>query len=200
MAHSGKSVLVTGGCGGLGKAIVDSFMAQGANVVVVDYNEDLVSKFKSEVAPADADRVLVLTKDVTSEEALDSIFQEAADKFGALDYVVNNAGIMDRVDPAGELDKAIWDRVIAVNLTAPTMITKRAVNQMMAKQVKGAAIVNISSIAGFKGFCAGRSLVWSLVLFQSADLFRDCVHGIETWLARPYQEHRDLLPEQRYPL
>ena len=62
--------------------------------------------------------------------------------------------MMDRFDPAGELERSMWDRVIALNLTAPTMVTKRAVNSMLKREVKG-SIVNIASIAGFRGFTSG---------------------------------------------
>lgn len=150
---SGKTAtaLVTGGCGGLGRAISEAFLSQGTNVVAIDISDDMISKFNSEVASAHGDRVLVLKKDVTVETDLDSLFQEAADRFKQIDYVVNNAAIMDRFDPAGDLDLELWNRVIAVNLTAPTMITKRAVNHWTSNSTSG-AIVNISSIAGFKGF------------------------------------------------
>ena len=64
--------------------------------------------------------------------------------------------MMDKFDPAGELEKGWWDRVIALNLTAPTMMTKRAVNMMLKAEKKG-SIVNIASIAGFRGFTSGMS-------------------------------------------
>ncbi|KAI7634834.1 hypothetical protein KC319_g15608, partial [Hortaea werneckii] len=86
--------------------------------------------------------------------ALDELFQQAENKFGRLDYVVNNAGIMDKFDPAGEMDRSMWDRVIAINLTAPAMVTKRAVNMFLKHETPG-AIVNIASIAGTRGYASG---------------------------------------------
>jgi len=59
-----------------------------------------------------------------------------------------------RFDPAGDLDKSLWDRVIAINLTAPAMVTKQAVNLFLKHDVKG-AIVNIASVAGAHGFISG---------------------------------------------
>lgn len=61
---------------------------------------------------------------------------------------------MDQFTPAGEIERAQWDRVIAVNITAPAMITKRAVNGFL-KAEKNGCIVNIASVASFKGFAAG---------------------------------------------
>lgn len=61
---------------------------------------------------------------------------------------------MDRFDPAGDVERSAWDRVISVNLTAPTMITQRAVKMFLKNDTKG-VIVNIASIAGFRGFANG---------------------------------------------
>ncbi|KAK5123428.1 hypothetical protein LTR85_002860 [Meristemomyces frigidus] len=152
--HIGKTALVTGACGGLGRAIAERFLQQGANVVVCDINEQLIADFNEKVAAAYPECVLTLKVDVTSDEALDDMFSQAEKMFGHLDYVVNNCGIMDRFDPAGDTDRALWDRVIAINLTAPAMVTKRAVNGMLKHGTKG-AIVNIASIAGARGFASG---------------------------------------------
>ncbi len=64
-------------------------------------------------------RTLVIQTDITQDSAIDELFTKAEEKFQHLDFVVNNAGVMDRFDPAGELDRKMWDRVIAINLTAP---------------------------------------------------------------------------------
>lgn len=61
---------------------------------------------------------------------------------------------MDKFDPAGDMERNAWDRVIALNLTAPAMIIKRAVNLMIKTETKG-ALVNIASIAGTRGFTNG---------------------------------------------
>lgn len=61
---------------------------------------------------------------------------------------------MDRMDPAGDVDRKLWDRVIAINLTAPAMVSKQAVNMFLKHDTKG-VIVNIASVAGTRGFAAG---------------------------------------------
>jgi len=90
---------------------------------------------------------------VTREEV-----NEAIKKFGQVDILVNNAGIMDRLDPAGDLDKRLWDKVIAVNLTGPYILTKLAVNHFLERSKTGGdrgAILNIGSVATVKGAAAG---------------------------------------------
>ncbi|OTA36605.1 hypothetical protein BTJ68_02876 [Hortaea werneckii EXF-2000] len=160
--HKGKTALITGACGGLGREIAQTFLHLGANVVVCDVNDQLISDFNEKVASAYPECVLTVKCDVTDEAALDELFQQAETEFGRLDYVVNNAvcangwtkGIMDKFDPAGEMDRSMWDRVIAINLTAPAMVTKRAVNMFLKHETPG-AIVNIASIAGTRGYASG---------------------------------------------
>lgn len=124
--------------------------------MVCDRNKQLVADFKEHFSAAYPECTLALELDITSDAALDDMFKQAEEMFGHLDYVVNNAGIMDKFDPVGDLERDAWDRTIAINLTAPTMVTKRAVNMMLKHETKG-AIVNIASIAGVRGFASGRS-------------------------------------------
>nr|POE65722.1 dihydroanticapsin 7-dehydrogenase [Quercus suber] len=154
VAHERKTALISGACGGLGRAIAEHFLQESVDVVVCDVNKELIADFKTKVSSAYPDRTLVIEADITSEAALDDLFAQALTVFGGLDYVVNSAGILDHLDPAGDVDKAVWDRVIAVNLTAPMMITQRAVKAWLSAGRKG-VIVNISSLAGVRGFTAG---------------------------------------------
>ncbi|EME89600.1 uncharacterized protein MYCFIDRAFT_111738, partial [Pseudocercospora fijiensis CIRAD86] len=148
--HQGKTVLVTGAGGGLGRVIAEKFVDLGANVVVCDINKELLADWKAKVESGNSERVLSLETDITSETALDDLFEQAEKRFGHFDYIVNSAGF----DPAGTMDRATWDRCIAINLTAPMSITKRGVNSMLKAQVKG-SIVNIASVASFRGFANG---------------------------------------------
>ncbi|KXT16867.1 hypothetical protein AC579_6804 [Pseudocercospora musae] len=152
--HRGKTVLVTGAGGGLGRVIAEKFVQLGANVVVCDINKDLLVDWRERVESANSERVLSIETDITSETALDDLFEHAEKRFGHFDYIINSAGVIDKFDPAGTMDRSTWDKVIAVNLTAPMSITKRGVNSMLKAQVKG-SIVNIASVAAFKGFANG---------------------------------------------
>ncbi len=222
--HKQKTALITGAAGGLGvytasdrvstssvhnpeaygylgRAIAEQFLLEGANVVVCDINQELIADFKDKVSAAYPECTLVLKTDITDEAALDSMFEEAEKTFGKIDYVVNSAGMMDRFDPAGELERAMWDRVIALNLTAPTMVTKRAVNLMLKHEAKG-SIVNIASVAAFRGFCSGAAYTVSKhgLMVDSSCVEMPCQMTDRRLSSGSDEEHRSLLRTERHPL
>ncbi|KAG2026683.1 hypothetical protein GB937_001469 [Aspergillus fischeri] len=150
---AGKTCLVTGGAGGLGKAIASTFLAAGANVVICDVNEDRLQQTSAELG--ETGRLKTVKADITSASAVQALFDEIIADFGKLDILVNNAGIMDRFDPVGDLDEALWDKVIGVNLTAPFLLSKLAVRNMFAQPTPDGCIINIVSVAGKAGWAAG---------------------------------------------
>jgi NAD(P)-dependent dehydrogenase (short-subunit alcohol dehydrogenase family) len=111
----GTTVLVTGGAGGLGKAIANAYLDAGANVAVCDIHDGRLAATKSEFEPTG--RFLALKTDITEEPAVDSLVAEVVSKFGRLDILVNNAGMTDSFHGVGELTKEKWDRVLGLNLT-----------------------------------------------------------------------------------
>ncbi|RAL14303.1 SDR family NAD(P)-dependent oxidoreductase [Aspergillus homomorphus CBS 101889] len=152
----GKTCLVTGGAGGLGKTLATRYLQAGANVVICDINEDRLDQTAKELAAGGhADRLLTVKADITSACDAQTLFKGIVNRFQKLDILINNAGIMDRFDPVGELDETLWNRVIAVNLTAPYLLSKLAVQNMLARDVVDGRIVNIVSLAGKAGFAAG---------------------------------------------
>ncbi len=84
---------------------------------------------------------------------MDRVTATAVERFGGVDVLVNNAGIMDRMSALGETDDAEWERVIRVNLTAPFLLTRAALPHMLA--AGGGAIVFTASEAGLRGSAAG---------------------------------------------
>lgn len=167
---SGKSCLVTGGAGGLGKAIATAFLEAGAHVIIVDVHEERVRQTEADLAATGSGSLTAVTADITSQEAMDKLFSDMAAKFPKLDILVNNAGIMDRFEPVGDLDLALWERVLAINLTAPARLSKLAVASMLpgaggpqgqdeaARPARPAAaghIINIASGAAKAGWLAG---------------------------------------------
>lgn len=151
-----KIALITGACGGLGRAIAEAFLLAGANVIVCDINADLIADFKEKVSAAYPECTLVLQADITKDETIDEMFAKGEEMFGGVDVVVNSAGRVDRFDAVAELERGVWDKVIALNLTAPAMVSGRAIKRWLEEGRKG-CIVNIASIAGFRGFSCGRS-------------------------------------------
>lgn len=120
MSFKCKTALVTGGCGGLGSAIAEAFLGEGANDVVCDINKSLIAEFNDQVAASNGDHTLALESDQTDDAAQDDLLKTAIERFGQIDFVVNSAGVIGDFSPAGELSRAMWDKVIAVNVRHPT--------------------------------------------------------------------------------
>lgn len=99
MALKQKNALITGACGGLGRAIAGEILLEGGNVVVCDVRKDLVDDFKEKMSAAYPECTLALECDITKDTELDEMFKEAEKMFGHLDVVVNCAGVMDKFDP-----------------------------------------------------------------------------------------------------
>lgn len=99
MRLSGKVAIVTGAASGMGKAIAELYAKEGARVVVSDMNLDGAQA----VVEGISGEAFAIQTDVTSEEALQQLFDETVKTFGQVDILVNNAGIMDGMEPVGEI-------------------------------------------------------------------------------------------------
>lgn len=154
-----RTVIVTGAGGGLGKEVAAAALNAGANVVAVDMNRDLLDACDVELQ--DGGRLLSLHADVASEEKTQHVFSEAIDRFGHVDALVNNAGIMDRFAAVGDLDMELFDRVMAINVRAPAFLSNLAVQHFLEKKGEegrsAGNIVNIGSQSSFRGGAAGKS-------------------------------------------
>ncbi|KAI1344237.1 short chain dehydrogenase [Xylariaceae sp. FL0016] len=150
----GKSVVVTGAAGGLGRAIATAFLEAGANVAVCDVNEERLQQTRLEW-DSFSTRALVSKVDVTKSEEVQGFVQGVVAKFGRIDMLVNNAGVMDAFDPVGTTAESMWDRVISINLTGTFHCTKAAVNAMEAQSPPGGVVISIGSVASYRGVNAG---------------------------------------------
>jgi len=137
----GKVVIVTGAASGIGLATAKRFGQEGARVVIADLNQDKAQAASSEVLAAGAPDVLALACDVSQEAQVISAVQATLDKFGGLDVVVNNAGLMI-FKPLEQHTEDDWLRILRVDLLGAFFFTKQAFLHMKA----GGAIVNVSSI------------------------------------------------------
>ncbi|KAL1624334.1 hypothetical protein SLS56_007873 [Neofusicoccum ribis] len=155
MDFSGKIVLVTGAAGGLGKAIATAFLDAGASVSVCDINKDRLAEVEKEFAGPFDGKFLATVADITNETSVNDFFNKTIERFGRLDVLVNNAGVADKFDPVGDVERSLWDRVMAINLTAPFLFCKLAVNQFQKQEPAGGIIVNIASVASLKCGIAG---------------------------------------------
>lgn len=148
----GTTVLVTGGGGGLGKAIAKAYLDAGANVAICDINDERLGSARAELNQTG--RFLAARVDITDEAAIQHLVDEILVKFGRLDVLVNNAGVMDRFDPVAELDQEVWARLLNINLTGSFLCAKAAVNAFL-KQGDGGLIIQIGSNASYTGHKSG---------------------------------------------
>lgn len=142
---NGKRVVVTAGAQGIGLAITEAFVAAGATVHICDVNDDFLADAKKKFPGVSQSHT-----DVSKEDQVDAMFAELTARWGALDVLVNNAGIAGPTAPVEDTGLADWEQTIAVNLTGPFLCTRRAVP--LLKAAGGGSIVNLSSIAGRLGF------------------------------------------------
>ena len=148
-----KTIIVTGAAGGLGKAIAIAALEAGANVVAVDINERLLTECTAELTPKGP--FLSVLADVTSESDAQSLFTQTVEKFGGVDGLVNNAGVMDTFKPVGDVDMEEFDRVMSINVKGPTILSKLAINYFLKKETPSGNIINIGSQSSFRGGVAG---------------------------------------------
>lgn len=139
---SNKVVIVTGAAHGIGRAIARRFAEEGAQVVVNDVNPAGVEAVVQEIA-ADGGKALAGVADVSNKGAVDALFDMVLERFGTVDVLVNNAGLIDVERHFLEGDEVWWDRVLAVNLKGVFLCSLRAAH-VMARKRRG-VILNMSS-------------------------------------------------------
>jgi len=142
-ALNGKVALVTGASSGIGEATARALAADGAHVAIAARRNDRLAALRDELESAGA-QVLTLELDVTNEGAARAAVQSTVDKFGALDIVVNNAGVM-LLGPVENADTTDWTRMINTNVLGLMYLTHAALPHLLASQ---GTVVQISSVAG----------------------------------------------------
>lgn len=144
----GKTSIITGGAGGLGRAMVAAYAAAGANVVVASRNQE---KIEAEAAGIrdKGQSAIAIAADITDSEQVEHLISKTVETFGALDVMVNNAGRWGRSHLAEETPLEEWRIVVDQNLTGVFIPCMAAGKQMIRQQF--GKIINISSTAGSKG-------------------------------------------------
>ncbi len=143
----GKSIIVTGGAKGIGRACCESLAREGAQIVLADIDEKLGLQATEEIQK-NGNNALFFRHDVTSESSWDELTACATVEFGGVDVLVNNAGIL-LMKPLTETTLEEWNNVLNVNVTG-TFLGTRAVFQTMRNK-GGGSIINLSSIYGLVG-------------------------------------------------
>jgi NAD(P)-dependent dehydrogenase (short-subunit alcohol dehydrogenase family) len=147
MSIQGRIAIITGAGRGIGRATALRFAREGARVVLFSRSPAHLDETATEIARAGFP-VLTIAGDVSSEEDVHALFQQAMQAHGRVDILVNCAGIVAS-QPFLEMDASTWDRVIAVNLRGTFLCCHEAF-RIMAAQHSG-VIVNLSSLSGIKG-------------------------------------------------
>ena len=144
-----KTVLVTGGSRGIGKAIVYAFAKEGYNVIL-NYNNSFQSAKEIVEDLSNCDGVVEMFKaDISNRDEVNSMMEYAVKEFGKIDVLVNNAGICN-VKLFTEMTEQDWDNIMQVNLKGVFNVTQAALRYSMIKEKDG-SIINISSIDGISG-------------------------------------------------
>ncbi|WP_417455529.1 SDR family oxidoreductase [Kiloniella sp.] len=146
----GYRVLITAGGAGLGRAMAEAFLCEGADVHICDIDQEALDSFCFE---GRSEKIGTLTKsllDVTDEQGVKSLFDDLKANFNGLDVLVNNVGTAGQTGELENLDYGAWQKCISVNIDSQFLFSREAIPVM--KKQKSGAIFNLSSTGGLFGF------------------------------------------------
>jgi len=156
MTLKSRMAVVTGAGSGIGRAVAQLLAARGAAIAALDLDEASARDTAKLIADAGG-RAAAYRADVRKANELDAAVSAAVRELGALDIMVNNAGILDGYFDVDELDEEVWRRVLDIDLTGVFLGCKRALREMLPR---GAGrIVNMASVAGLNGTGGGAAYV-----------------------------------------
>ena len=142
----GKVAVITGGAGGIGKEAGRMFVAEGADVLLVDVDEQALKSACDEIG---SNKVSYCVADVTSAEDNQTMIQTAEERYGGVDILLANAGVEGDVTSIVDYDEARFDQVMAVNVKGPFLGLKAAIPAIEKRG--GGSIIITSSVAGING-------------------------------------------------
>ena len=186
MDFTGKRVVVTGAAGIFGSWIAAAFARAGAVLCLSDLRRERLEPLVARLG-ADPARTLLHGTDLRDAGAIDALAALVSREWGAPDVVVNNAGLYPRTGVLLDLDVAEWDRIMAVNLRAPFLVTRAMARLMIAQGVRG-SVVNIGSGAarqmrvGSVPYCTSKAALERLSKGLALELAQ---HGIRVNVVEP---------------
>lgn len=152
MRLEGKIAVITGAGSGMGRAMANLFAAEGATIVAADWHADALDEVVAEVVAAGGAATGV-QGNVADKVDCERIIDAAMTAYGCVDVLCNNAGVMDLFQGVAELDDAVWERVMGINVDGPMHLSRKALPIMIANG--GGSIVMTGSAAGLGGAAAG---------------------------------------------
>ena len=148
MEFANKTVLVTGAAVGIGRAAAIQFAAGGANVALLDLNEEKLEQTKEELA-AYGERIMTVSCDVSDQNAVEQAVEQVIAKYGRIDILVNNAALWRCWAPFWETPAEEWKRYMDVNVMGVFYCTNAVIRQMIANSY--GRVINVASVAGVYG-------------------------------------------------
>jgi len=162
---NGKVAIVTGGAQGMGRAICERYVLEGASVVIADLNPDGAQQAAQELGGTDG-KVVAVAVDVRDQTQVQQMVDAAVEHFGGVDILVNNAGV-GKIIPFLDTTEADWNFIFDINCKGLLWSSQAAARQMIA-QGRGGKIINLASQAGRRGealvlaYCASKACVISM--------------------------------------
>lgn len=144
MKLKNKSIVVTGASSGMGKAIVEMFVHEGASVVAVARRKERLDDLVKNLEDAEG-KVIAFAGDVSKREDVEAMIDCAVHEYGKLDVLVNNAGVMDDMSGISDSTDEKYDYVFGINVYGPFAAMRKAC-QVFLEQGYGGNIINVSSI------------------------------------------------------
>ncbi|MET1034731.1 MAG: SDR family NAD(P)-dependent oxidoreductase [Arthrobacter sp.] len=176
---TGRTLLLTGATGGIGRRTAELFHAAGANLVLLDLNEGALRAMAGDLG---GDRVEVVAGDAGAEDRINTALGAARERFGRLDYVVPAAGIYPEASLV-DTDDELWRRVMSINLDGVFRLLRASVPVL----ADGGAVVNFASVAGHRGskkhghYAASKAAIIAL----TRSLALECDRGIRVNAVSP---------------
>lgn len=175
----GRSALVVGAAVGIGEATARCFAREGASLLCADIDGDGVERLCDDIAQAGGE-ALALHCDVTSSASVGGMVQEAAAAHGSIDVMVYCAAAITPAAALADLDEALWDEAIAVNLTGAFLVCKHVVPHMLEG---GGSIVLVASqmgrvaVAGGAAYCTTKGALIQLAKGIALDYAKDGIRA-----------------------
>ncbi len=166
---AGKTAVITGAGSGMGQATAELFAAEGANVLVVDRWEERAERVAagiSEQAAGAGGRAAAFVGDVAQGEDVQAMFSAAAERWGRIDVIYNNAGIGGREENVRDCPEDVFDEIMAINLRGVWLGMKYGIPHLEAAGggsiISTASVAGLSGLAGIAAYCASKGGVIAL--------------------------------------